>query len=130
MKKHFVIFYSPGTFVAETDERPLSSWDVNEAVKLAKSITQRYNAKPYGFQFTTRERTSKELDSKVIKTSPMYYLSGKVETLEEIEARNDPKEEILRSNMRSNKCKRVIRMNTPWEWIEPFNNSDIVLHVE
>jgi hypothetical protein len=31
MKRHFVIFYSPGTFVAETTEQKISSWDVKAA---------------------------------------------------------------------------------------------------
>jgi hypothetical protein len=126
-QQHFVTFYSPGTFVAETTERPIASWDVQEAVVMSKKIHERYNAKPYSFQFSTRARTEKDLDSKVVKRSNLYYLAGTVETLEQVEARNDPKEEILRSNMRRNGYKRVVTTQTPWRWTQPLNDTDIVL---
>jgi hypothetical protein len=31
VKQHFVTFYSPGTFFAETSEKPIDSWDVEKA---------------------------------------------------------------------------------------------------
>ena len=80
MKKHFVTFLSPGTFVAEESTKPIDSWDVDKAVKMARSIKERHNARPYGFQFSTRERGPDDLDSKVTKQSGVYWLGGKVET--------------------------------------------------
>ncbi len=127
MQQHFVTFYSPGTFVAEMTERPIASWDTKLAVQMSKKISERYNAKPYGFRFTTRARSAKELDSKIVKTSCLYYIEGKVETLKQVEERNDPKESILLSNMRCNKYKRVITTNTPWRWTQPLEDGDIVL---
>ena len=127
MKKHFVTFYSPGTFLAETTERPIQSWDVKLAVKMSKTITERYNAHPYGFRFMTRVRTEKQLDSKIVKESPLYYISGTIETREQLEARNDPREEILRGNVRGNGYKRVIRTTTGWQWVQPLHDDDIVL---
>jgi len=32
MEKHFVVFYSPGTFVAETSSRPIDAWDVGDRI--------------------------------------------------------------------------------------------------
>jgi len=29
IQKHFVTFYSPGTFVAETTEKPIKSWSAS-----------------------------------------------------------------------------------------------------
>ncbi len=127
MQKHFVTFYSPGTFMAEYTEKPVASWDVQLAVKMSKKISERYDAKPYGFRFTTRERKDDELDSKVVKESNLYYIEGKVETLAQVEARNDPKEEILRRNMRCNKYDRVITTMTPWRWTQPLRTTDVVL---
>jgi hypothetical protein len=93
MKKHFVTFYSPGTFVAETSAKDIGSWNVDDAVAMSAMIEERHGARPYGFRFTTRERGDDDFDSKETAQSPMYYLGGKVETLEEVEARNDPEEQ-------------------------------------
>lgn len=127
MERHFVTFFSPGTFVAETDEKPIESWDVEKAVEMARSIKQRYHATPYGFQFSTRAREDDELDSRVVRKSCMYFLGGKVETAEEILARDDPKESILRSNVRSNGYKRIIINDNSWRWTQPLEEDDVVL---
>jgi len=42
MKKHFVHFLSPGTFVAEETSKPIASWSVEKAVKMAREITERH----------------------------------------------------------------------------------------
>jgi hypothetical protein len=130
MKKYFVTFCSPGTFFSETSELPIDSWDGIKAVKMAKTIKERHGATPYGFYFTTRTRGPKDLDSKVTKTSGMYFLGGKVETLKEIEKRNDPSEDILRSNMRCNKWNRVITNTNSWKITLPLKDEDIVLDYE
>jgi hypothetical protein len=54
MKKHFVIFFSPGTFMAETTAKTIESWDTGKAIEMAREIKERYDATPYGFCFTTR----------------------------------------------------------------------------
>lgn len=127
MQQHFVTFFSPGTFVAETTEKPIDSWNVDDAVAMAALITERYGAKPYGFRFTTRGREDHELDSKVIATSPMHYIGGKIETLEEIETRNDPSESILRTNMRGNGYSRVWTTTEGWRWTQPLSDEDVVI---
>jgi hypothetical protein len=127
MRKDFVVFFSPGTFVAETSEREIPSWDTDLAQKMARKITERYNATPYAFQFVTRGRGPKDLDSKVVKKSPMYYINCKVETLEEIEKRADPKEEILRANMRCNGWQKVVTTTKGWRWTQPLEKNDVVL---
>lgn len=127
MQQHFVTFYSPGTFVAETTQKPIEAWNMDDAVAMAGNITERHSAKPYGFRFTTRGREAGDLDSKVIATSPMYYIGGKVETLEEVEARNSPDEEILRSNMRYNGYNRIWTTTNGWRWTQPLRVDDIVI---
>ncbi len=130
MEKHFVTFYSPGTFVAETTDKEVASWDVDAAVKMASEIEERYGATPYGFRFTTRTRDDDDLDSRVSKSSPMYYIGGMVETLAEVEARNDPKEDILRRNMRGNKIERIVRKRPyvkGWMWTQELKDGDVVL---
>lgn len=127
MKKDFVTFYSPGTFVAELTTKPIDKWDVAEAREMAESITERHGARPYAFQFETRERGPDDLDSSVIGSSGLYYLGGEVRTLEEVEAENNPDESILLSNMRCNGWDRIITSTEGWKWTQPLYEKDVVL---
>jgi hypothetical protein len=124
MEKHFVTFYSPGTFVSETSEKSIDSWNVETAKNMARKIKERYSATPFGFQFSTRTRGENELDSHVSKTSPMYYLGGKVETLDEVKARATDKDRILISNMEGNGWNRIITNNNSWRILY---DKDVVL---
>jgi hypothetical protein len=128
VQKHFVTFYSPGTFCAEESTREVDAWDTAHAVALAAKIEEWYGARPFGFRFTTRSRGVQDLDSKVSVKSPMYYLPHcKIETLAEIEARNDPKEGILRDNLRINGYDRVVTTTTGWKWTALLEKDDVVL---
>lgn len=127
MKKHFVVFMSPGTFFHEESRREIDSWNVDQAVEMARTIVERYGATPFGFYFITKGRKDDELDSKIIANSPMYYLGGKVESLEEIKERGDPKEDILIMNMESNGWNQVIVNSNSWEVVQPLKEGDVVL---
>lgn len=127
IEHHFVTFFSPGTFVAETTVLPVDSWNIEAACEMARSIRERHSATPYAFRFTTRGRADDDLDSHQTAQSGFYYLGGKVETLEEIEARNDPAENILRSKMRANGFSRVIVNTNSWRWTQPLEENDVVL---
>lgn len=124
MRKHFVTFFSPGTFVAETSEKPISGWRVAEALGMVSKIEERYGARPYGFQFSTRARGPRDLDSKVVRRSHMYYLPHcRVIALKDVPT----KEEILRSNMKNNGWDRVVQTTKGWAWSQPFNETDVLL---
>ena len=127
MEKHFVTFFSPGTFVAEQTECPIEAWDVEAAKELARKIKERYNAVPYGFRFSTRSRGIDDLDSKVAAQSAMYFLGGKVETLAEVKARATEKDRILVSNMEGNGYDRIITNDNSWRWTGPLGKDDVVL---
>lgn len=129
MKKHFVKFMSPGTFVAEETVKEIDSWDVAKAIDMAKEIIERYNSKPYGFKFFTRERNDDELDSKITQCSGTYYINGVVETLEEIKAKCDPNNRILISNMENNRWNSVVTTYSPWKWTQPFGENDHVVNI-
>ena len=126
MEKHFVIFFSARSFVAETTEKPIGSWDTNEATEMVKDIKERYGATPYGFCFTTRHRKDDELDSKEVKRSGMYYLGGDVLTLAEVKAQM-PEKNILISNMENNGYDKIIINKNSWQWIKPLTDKDTVL---
>jgi hypothetical protein len=128
VKKHFVIFLSPGTLFSEETSKPIDKWDVALAIKMSSTIVERYSATPYGFYFLTVGRGKNDLNSKELKRSNMYYLGGKIETLKEVEARNDPKDRILLANMRCNGYDKIIVNTNSWKSTFPFDESkDVIL---
>lgn len=127
MEQHFVEFYSPGTFVPEVSTKPIDSWDVDQAIEMAKEIVERYGARPFGFRFITRTREDDELDSHVSARSNLYYLGGRIETKAEVFARNDPNESILRSNMDANKIERIIVNDNSWRFAAALHDDDVIL---
>lgn len=127
MTRHFVTFYSPGTFVSEQTTKDIDCWDVEKAKEIAHEITERHSATPYAFRFSTRIRTDADLDSKESARSGFYYLGGRIETRAQVEARNDPNEEILRSNMRANNIDRAIINENSWRFTGAFHEVDTLL---
>ena len=130
VKKHFVEFYSPGSFFAETDTKAIDSWDIEKAKEMAKEIIQRYGAKPYAFRFITRGRTDDELDSKVIEQSGYHFINGTIKTLAEIKAENNPDDKVLISNMECNGWDKVVITHSPYKWTQPFTEEDSVVTIE
>jgi len=105
----------------------IDSWDPAKAMEMAHLIKERHGATPYGFRFYERSRNDDELDSRVTNTSVFYWLGGKVETLEEVEKRNDPSEKILRINMRCNNYKKIITNDNSWRHTQALGEDDIIL---
>lgn len=126
MKKRFVTFYSPGTFVGETTTKCVTSWDVKKAIEMMAGINERYGAKPYGFQFHTMKRGFGDFEPKEVDRSPMYYVNCKVQTLADVEAEG-VESATLAQNMRSNKWDRVITTTQGCKWTQPFRDGDVVL---
>lgn len=126
MKKHFVIFESPGTFFHEQTERPIESWDVAAALKMADDVSERYGATPFAFHFITRERGNDDLDSRKTKESGRYFLGGRVMDLEQVK-KEMPDAKILISNMEANSIGCVIVNNNSWKVTQPFTEKDALL---
>lgn len=127
MRQEFVEFYSPGTFLPETRRMPIETRDVDVACEMAKGITERYGATPFGFRFIARERGDDDLDARDTDLSSYYYLGGKVETLAEVEARATEDDEILLRNMRNNGIKRIITNTNSWKFTGELYDDDVVL---
>lgn len=114
--KHYVIFYSPGTFISEQDLIEVPSENVQLAVELSKTIEQRHGAKPYAFRFKTGK-----------KESCLYHLGGTILTLQQVKDQKNPKNEILIRNMEANHKNKVIINNNSWEHTSFLEPDDIVL---
>lgn len=127
MEQHYVEFLSPGTLVSETSRYEVEKWDIEKAKTMATGIVERHNARPYGFRFLTRARSDVDLDAKETARSGIYYLGGRVETLEQVEARGDPDEEILLLNMRLNGYDKIIINENSWRFMAPLYEQDTVL---
>ena len=131
MKKHYVRFLSPGTFVAEQTTKEISSWNVEKAISMSKEIIERHGARPYAFQFTTETKSIFGHHSKEVASSGYFYINGVVKTLEEIEAENDPENRILISNMRNNGWDKVVTTYSPYKWVQIFREDiDQVVEVK
>jgi|SRR6185369_12565596 len=127
MKKHFVTFLSPGTFVAEETTKEIDSWDVDKAMEMSGQIIERHNALPYGFYFTTLERGDEDFNPRQTSKSGMYYLGGDVLTVDDLKAQNDSSNDILISNMEINGWHKVVVNRNSWSWTQPLEEGDVVL---
>ncbi len=137
MRKHQVTFYSPGTLFSESSTHDIESWDTAKAVEIAETVLARYNAKPYGFVFETiivaddvpdGEGGFLKVQSKRVEKSGVHFLGGRLETYSDVVARNDPKEEILRSNMRGNEMWIVCVNTNSFRSTMPFEEQDVVVN--
>jgi len=127
IEKHFVTFVSPGTFVPETTTQEIESWDVAQATEMSQAITERHRAKPYSFHFTTRQNDGK-LDSEEVARSCNYFLGGRVLTLAEIKAKNNPADKVLIMNMEGAGYTRVIENRNSYRATLPLNDKDVILN--
>lgn len=136
-KKHKVTFYSPGTLFSESSSHEIKSWNIVKAIELSKNITERYGAKPYGFVFETM-LTAPDIDDghggklkvspKTIKKSGIHFLGGKLETYDDVVARNDEKENILKDNMRWNDMWIVCINTNSYKSTLPFGEEDCIVN--
>jgi len=130
---NYVVFESPGTLFSESSSKAINTWDIKKAIEMSKNISERYSAKPYGFYFETYLELDEDdapLDfvSKKIKTSGLHYLSGKVETFDEITERDDDKEEILRSNMKCNNSWVLVTNTNSFKVKRFFHGDDVIIN--
>lgn len=135
-RQHFVTFMSPGSFFDESSEKPIESWDVKTAVAMAKKVSERHGAKPYGFRFSTRivadaipdgEGGLLDVAPKRVAESGTYFIDGKLRTGEEVIADAKSNEDALRFNMRCNHIAIVCETANSWRHTAEFGQGDSVV---
>lgn len=136
-RKHFVDFFSPGTFVSEQSRREVKALDTREAVEIANGIQERHAAKPYGFQFVTcivsdaipdGEGGKLEVAPKEVERSGTHYLGGKLLMYDEMPETKDT--HILRSNMRGNNMPICIENCNSWRFTGEFKEKDCIVDAD
>jgi hypothetical protein len=136
MRKRYVTFVSPGTFVSETTTKPILSYDVVAAVEMSRAVTERYGAKPFAFYFSTQlvadpvpdgEGGWLDVEAKEVEKSGNYFVGGTLLTLDDLKARNDPKNSILISNMECNGWPIVVENRNSYLSVQPFGENDFIV---
>ncbi len=117
-------------------ELPIDDWDSVKAVEMAKSITERHGAKPYGFRFRTRlvaepipdgRGGTLKVEAKAIATTGTYFITGTIRTIEQVAADNIDSERILRSNMECNRMAYVVQNKNSYLTTMEFDEGDFVV---
>ncbi len=136
MRQHYVTFLSPGTFVSEASTQPIDAWDTHEAAQRARTIKERHGAVPYGFYFITRltappvpdgEGGMLKVQEKEVEHSGTYFLTGRIETFDEVKGRVDPKDSILLHNMEWNEYPLIVINENSYRSTLPFGVRDIIV---
>lgn len=112
---------------------------------MAKNITERYNARPIGtsiagtphsFRFSTQleadpvpdgEGGMLKVEPKEVESTGLFFIGGTLRTLDEVKKKNDPKEEILRSNMECNNMSVIIENCNSWKFTGGFSEQDCIV---
>ena len=107
-----------GTFFSETDEFPFDT-DKRDVNAIAKEVRKRYGKMAFGFR-----RCYYLHGEQKFRDKGWIYLSGDIESKDEVFKKNLPNEDILRNNMKFNDVPAVIRMEGH---VFPFNKEDKLL---
>lgn len=102
---YLVTYYSPGTFFSEVSSYKFDEFSLKQFVQKSKQITERYNAKPYGFSVEKYEvivdlPDGFECKPKLLeKAGGTYYINGKAVFSKDLDKQ---KEDIFISNLERN----------------------------
>ena len=129
IEKHFAVFNSPGIIMSEQTTVEVDYWNIDNAIERARGIVERHGARPYGFFFKTKQLKDGEWEPSEVDRSAFYFLGGTVLTLEQVKARNNPRDRILISNMESNGYAAVVENTNSYTATYPLGEKDIVLDV-
>lgn len=135
-REEFVVFESPGTLFSESTSKPIARRDPALALRMSAEIVERYNARPYAFRFETRitadpvpdgEGGTLRVEPRTVDHSGRYFIGGRVETFNEVEARADASESILLGNMRCNRMWFIWRSTSGYRSTMEFAERDVMI---
>ena len=120
--KNFVTFYYPGAFVGESCTIEIDNRDPEKmfALKEIKSA--------YGFSFHSVgyiNLNNREYKSETFEKTGIFFINGEVFTSRQIKKKY-PDDYILLSNIRSNKWKKLVKVNMGW--FLPFEKNDSIIN--
>ena len=121
MLKHYVQYFSPGSFVSETSDKEIPSRSLDHVLPMKK------NSYSYGFLFFDREET--KINGEVLKGkkknySSTHYIGGRKMNATEVKAEVKNNATLL-SNMKINEWKYVVK--TKFGQFMPFEKGDIMI---
>lgn len=114
-KELYVNIMSTGTFFTEQDKIKVKDKNLKNILKKVKTITQRHNAKPFGFRFE---------DGNGENASGIYYITGKVLKYDDIP---DDLPGFLKSNMRCNNWPICIENTNSYKFTCQFEPKDKII---
>ncbi len=109
-EQHEVTFLTMGKLTAKRWCRPIALWDSTTACRMLHAISDHEGSRPFAFFFTSWRvepdrvsETSGVVKGKreLIRTSSLFFVSGTVKTLGEIEEQDDGRARILIQNLRA-----------------------------
>lgn len=128
---YLVTYYSPGTFFAETSAYKFDNFFLRHFVKKAESITERYNAKPYGFCVEKYEEivglpNGFECKPKLLeKAEGTFFINGKVVFSRDLDKEKDG---IFISNLERNSQGVGITSTNSYRFNSYFSESDFIVN--
>lgn len=119
-----------GFFLSEVDDFYVSYSKLDDLESICKLVRKRYGNMAFGFRrLRPVGHQPFGRDDEYLDPGWIYICGGKVESAKEVLSRDDPKEEVLRSNIRCNKIAAILK--TPVGKTFQFDpKKDIVLDVK
>jgi len=135
MRKHYVDFLSPGTFVSEESSAPIEDWDTHKAAQMATHILERYGARPYAFRFRTMltrdplpdgEGGLFQVQPKEVAKSGLHFICGEVIRYDDIPD-DDKARRILKANMRNTDCALAVETRNGYRHTAYYSSADCIV---
>lgn len=131
---YLVTYYSPGTFFSESSSYKFTEFNLWKFCQKAKEISERYDAKPYGFNFQKleipvdlpkTEGFKVTVEPKILEKSGTFYITGDVIFSENLIGKD---EQILKSNLESNNNGVGIVNNNSFKFRGAFEKDDNIVN--